>query len=170
MHKDLNFHPYKMVMVQALNDQDTVNRKTVCELRLNALGNDGVTHVLMMDEANFHLCGYVKSQKCRYWATDNPRDIRDIHQEPLHSGKVIVWCGVASFGLIDPYFFEDGVGRTVTINSVCYIETLRTFLEPDLQRLGVEIQTLWFHQDGATAHTAMNAMRILNEMFPARVI
>ena len=29
LHKDLNFHPYKMVMVQAINDDDTVNRKTV---------------------------------------------------------------------------------------------------------------------------------------------
>jgi hypothetical protein len=29
LREDLNFHPYKMVMVQAINDQDTVNRKTV---------------------------------------------------------------------------------------------------------------------------------------------
>ena len=29
LHEDLNFHPYKMVMVQAKNDQDTVNQKTV---------------------------------------------------------------------------------------------------------------------------------------------
>jgi len=29
LHENLNFHPYKMVMVQAINDQDTVNRKTV---------------------------------------------------------------------------------------------------------------------------------------------
>jgi hypothetical protein len=27
LHEDLNFYPYKMVMVQAINDQDTVNRK-----------------------------------------------------------------------------------------------------------------------------------------------
>jgi hypothetical protein len=47
-----------MVMVQAINDQDTVNRKTVCEVLLNALDN-----VLMMNEANFHICGRVSSQK-----------------------------------------------------------------------------------------------------------
>jgi hypothetical protein len=28
LHEDLHFHPYKMVMVQAINDQDNVNRKT----------------------------------------------------------------------------------------------------------------------------------------------
>jgi hypothetical protein len=87
LHEDLNFHPYKMVMVQAVYDQDTVNRKTVCEVLLNALNTDNLNHVLMTDEANFHHCGNVNSQNCRYQATENPRDI---HQKPLHSEKVIV--------------------------------------------------------------------------------
>jgi hypothetical protein len=75
LREDLNFHPYKMVVVQAINDQDTVGRKTVCEVLLNTLNNDDLNHVLMMDEANFHLCGNVNSQNCHYWATKNPRDI-----------------------------------------------------------------------------------------------
>jgi len=120
----------------------------------------------MTDEANFLLCGN-NSQHCRYWATESPRDI---HQKPLHSEKVIVRCGVASFGVIGPYFFEDEAGKAVTVNSARFTEMLRTFLEPELQRLGVKNQTLWFQQDGATAQTAGTAMRVLNEMFPARVI
>jgi len=62
LHEDLNFHPYKMVMVQALNDQYNVNRKTLSEVLLNALDNDDLNHILMTDEANFHLCGNVISQ------------------------------------------------------------------------------------------------------------
>jgi hypothetical protein len=38
-----------MVIVQASNDQDSVNRKTVCEDLSKALGNDGISHVLTMD-------------------------------------------------------------------------------------------------------------------------
>jgi len=94
LHEDLNFQPYKMVMVQAINDQDTVNRKTVCEVLLNALDNDDVNHVLMMDEANFNLCSNVNSQNCRYWATENHHNI---HQTLLNSKKVIyclVWCSI----------------------------------------------------------------------------
>jgi len=79
-----------------------------------------------------------------------------------------VWCSI--FGVTGPYFFEDEAGRAVTVNSACYTEILRTFLEPELQRLGVETQTLWFQQDRATAHTARTAMQVLNEMFSARVI
>jgi hypothetical protein len=90
---------------------------------LNALDNDDLKHVLMTDEANFHLCGNVSSQNCRYWATENPRNI---HQKTLHSEKVIVWCGVASFGVIGPYFFEDEAVRSVTVNSAPYTEMHRT--------------------------------------------
>jgi hypothetical protein len=52
-HEDLNFRPYKMVVVQAINDQDTVNRKPVCKVLLNTLDNNDPNHILMMDEANF---------------------------------------------------------------------------------------------------------------------
>ena len=43
LREDSNFYPYKMVMVQAISDQDTVNRKNVCEVLLNALDNDDLT-------------------------------------------------------------------------------------------------------------------------------
>jgi hypothetical protein len=92
-----------MVMVQAISDQDTVSRKNVCEVLLNALDNDDLNYVLMTDEANFHLCGNVNSLNCRYWSTEN---LRDIHQKPLHSEKVTVWCGVTFFGVIGPYFLK----------------------------------------------------------------
>jgi hypothetical protein len=56
--------------------------------------------------------------------------------------------------VISPYFFEDEGGRAVIVNSVPYTEMLHKFLELELQRLGVETQTLCFQQDGATAHNA----------------
>jgi len=81
-------------------------------------------------KAKFHLCGDVNSQNCPYWATENTRDI---HQKPLHSEKFIVWCGVASFGVIDPYFFEHEAGRAATVNSAGYTEivNVRLFTEQD---------------------------------------
>jgi hypothetical protein len=81
LYGDLNFHPYKMVMVHAINDQDTVNQKTVCKALLNALDND-LNHILITDEANFHLCGNIYSQN---WAIKNPHNI---HQKPLLFGVV----------------------------------------------------------------------------------
>jgi hypothetical protein len=117
-----------MIMVQAINDQDTVIKK-LCEALLNALDNNDRNHVLMTDEANFHLCGNVSSQNICYWATKNHHNL---HQKPLHSEKFIVWCRVTSFGVISPYFFEDETGRAVTVDSACYTEMLDTFLELEL--------------------------------------
>jgi hypothetical protein len=56
-----------MVMVQAIKDQHSVNRKT--EFLLDTLGKDELNHVLKTDEANFLLCGNVNSQNCHYWTT-----------------------------------------------------------------------------------------------------
>jgi hypothetical protein len=100
-NEDFNFYPYKIVMCQGINDQGTVNPKSLCEVLLNALDNDDHNHVLMTDEAKFHLCCNVNSQNCRYLATENPRDT---HQKALHSKKFIVLCGVASFVVNGPYF------------------------------------------------------------------
>lgn len=120
----------------------------------------------MTDEANFQLFGYSSSQNCHYWVTENTCHI---HQETLLSEKIIclVWCSIF---WVDWYIFlENKAGGAVTVNSTCYFETLRAYLKPNLQRFGVEIQILWFQQDGATAHTVRNAMWVLGTIFPDHV-
>jgi hypothetical protein len=167
LHEDLNFHPRKMVMRQAINYQNTVYRKILCDVLLNFRDNDDLNPVLMTGEANFHVCGNVNSQNCHYCTTENPRIT---HHKTLQSKKVIVWCGVASFGVMGPYFLEDEAGRAVKVNLARHSEMLRTFLELVLQGLGVETQTFWLQQDVATVRTARTAMRVLYEMFQLRMI
>ncbi|GBL77795.1 hypothetical protein AVEN_65611-1, partial [Araneus ventricosus] len=97
----------------------------------------------------------VNKQNFRYWAPNNPRQI---HKQSLHSERVTVWCAVADFGVISPYFFEEN-GKAVTVTSACYVDMLRNFLQPKLyehRNLAV-----WFQQDGATAHTAGISMDLL---------
>jgi hypothetical protein len=40
LHKDLNFHLYKMVAVQELSDRDMANRSTVAERLIGILSDD----------------------------------------------------------------------------------------------------------------------------------
>ena len=54
LHQDFTCHPYKVVVVKALNDQDTITQKNVCKDILKALGDNNINHVLMMDYINFH--------------------------------------------------------------------------------------------------------------------
>lgn len=166
LHMDLHFHPYKIVTVQELSERDKRTRSVCCNELLTTVNDQVLNQLLMTDEANFHVCGYVNTHNCRFWASDNPQEM---HERPLHSEKVVVWCGVASFGIIGPYFFEDGEGRAVTVTSQRYINMLQTFLAPELRQRGIADVT-WFQQDGATAHTSRASMGELREMFGARVI
>jgi hypothetical protein len=77
---------------------------------------------------------------------------------------------VAYFGVIGPYIFEDDKGVTVTVTSDCCTEMSRNFRVPELGWHGLDLQTLWFQQDGATAHTARNSMNVLWQMLPAHII
>jgi hypothetical protein len=77
---------------------------------------------------------------------------------------------VANFGVIGPYFFEDEDGRAVTVVAARYVEMLWNFLSQELSRLGTELSTIWFQQDGASAHTARAYMEVAREIFPERVI
>ena len=67
----------------------------------------------MTDEAHLQLDGYANKQNCRYWASENPLNL---HEQPLHSQKVTVWCAISTSGIIGPYFFEEN-NQTVTVNS-----------------------------------------------------
>lgn len=165
LHKDIKFHPYKYQMAHHLSDLDKGARLTFCEEFLHQHRGE-IHNLLMSDEANFHLDGVVNKQNFRYWGVENPHEL---FTKNLHSPKVVVWCGVASFGIIGPYFFEDENNRSVTVNSERYINMLQTFLIPELIRRGLNGAIL-FQQDGATAHTARNTMRILRDFFDGRII
>ena len=121
--------------------------------------------IITSDEAYFHLDGYVNKQTCRYWSTENPREL---HQKSLHSQKVAVWCALSKTGIIGPYFFEDEYGQAVTTNSERYVAMLQDYFIPHLEENEFDILNIWFQQDGATAHTA--SMNVVREAFPGRLI
>lgn len=168
LHNDLHHHPYKIQIVQALNEADYATRRRFCEEFLNLVDQDeDIVHNLWMsDEAHFHLSGYVNKQNFRFWSDVNPRQL---HQQPLHSAKVTVWCAMSSSGIIGPYFFEDALGNAVTVTSERYAYMLENFFTPQLAQYDVNEET-FFQQDGATSHTARVSMNIVNGLFPNHVI
>ena len=85
----------------------------------------------MNDEAHFHLSGVVNKQNFRYLSATNPIEL---HERPLHSSKVTVWCTISSFGIIGPYFFENERERTVNVTGPHYVHMLEKFLDPELAR------------------------------------
>ncbi|XP_075215399.1 uncharacterized protein LOC142321286 [Lycorma delicatula] len=150
------------MVMQKLSERDRASRIASCHAILENVPNNAV--VLSSDEAHFHLSGYVNKQNFRYRAENNPRQL---HERPLHSQHVTVWCAVADFGIIGPYFFDEE-GRTVTVTSQRYVHVLNNFLKPKPNEIGNPV--VWYQQDGATAHTERQSMEVLRQMFPGRLI
>jgi hypothetical protein len=120
----------------------------------------------MSDEAHFYLSGFVNRQHFRYWSTTNPTKL---HERPLHSSKVTVWCAISLFGIIGLYFFEDERERAVTVTGPRYVHMLEIFLGPELAHHPVTEET-FFQQDGAISHTTRDSMTAVRNLFPNHVI
>jgi hypothetical protein len=83
---------------------------------------------------------------------------------------MIVWSGMANFGVTGPYFFEDKDQHPVTVTLAQYVEMLQNFITPELSHHGTELSTIWFQQDGTTAHTVRASFQVIPEMFPDHVM
>lgn len=167
--KDLKSFPYKIQLVQQLCETDRPKRELFSQWLLQRFQEDPsfIDHVFFSDEAHFNLSGYVNKQNCRFWATENPQNI---HEDPLHSAKLTVWCAVSGRCIIGPYFFTNDEGDTVTVNGDRYREMISTFFIPELRRRRINLRRVWFQQDGATCHTANETLAILQHAFPGHLI
>ena len=101
LHRSLHMHPYKIMVVQELRERDYEIRTNLSQDILQSIPPTSVT--ICSDEAHFHLSGMVNKKNFRYWSQNNPREL---HQRPLHSPKVTVWCAMGSFGVWDPTFLK----------------------------------------------------------------
>lgn len=166
LHKDLGFHPYKLISVQKLSEGDYQQRLTFAQTVLDMFEENEDLTIIMSDQAHFHLNGVVNKQNCRFWASENPREM---HQRPLHSPKVTVLCGIGKCRIFGPFFFKED-GSTVTVNSARYVNMFENFFKQELRRRGINRRDVWFQQDGTTAHTARASMNVVRAAFPNREI
>lgn len=165
LKRDLKLHPYKFQMAQALNQKDFEKRLQFAvkmEESFRCFEN-----IIFSDEAHFYLNGMVNKQNFRFYSEENPQLIKETC---LHPQKVTVWAGLASWGIIGPYFFEDSRGAATTINQAGYQTMLRDFLGPELKNHRGYNRNTWFQQDGATPHTTKQSLAACNDLFPQQVI
>lgn len=65
--------------------------------------DDFVSKIRTSDEAYFHLSGSINQQNLHFWDTVNPHIM---HEDPLHSLKLIVCCGICGDKVIGHYFLN----------------------------------------------------------------
>ena len=142
--KKAKLHAYHISVVHELKEPDQVKRVAQCRWFQTILQeNPGILdYTWFSDEEWFHLSGYVNSQNSRIWASENPNAI---HEEPPHSEKIGVWCGMSRPRKVGPIFFD------ATITTAAYMEIFNTFVN---QLDDEELSIGYFQQDEATSHTS----------------
>lgn len=165
--KDLHLHAYKVQLAQELKPTDHAQRREFVEwiMEQQQVDADFSNKIIFSDEAHFHLDGFVNRQNCRIWGSENPRVIVE---KQMHPQRVTVWCGFWAGGIIGPFFFENAADQAITVNGARYRDMIIQFFVPKLQDMDVD--DMWFQQDGATCHTARETIQLLHESFPGRVI
>lgn len=145
--------------MQHIKDTDISSRLSFAQLMLR---NIDLTDVIWFSgEAHFTLAGHVNKQNMRFLGTSKP----DFYAErPLHSQKFTVWAALSSIGIIGPFFYEED-GETTTVTSQRYLTILKKKFLPELRRRYIEMNNVWFQQDGATPHTAKIVLEWLAEKF-----
>lgn len=61
-------------------------------------------------------------QNYRNWSSEN-----SLHQQPLHSPKVTVWCAMSSLGIIGLFFLKDEKECDITVTVVRYADMMNQF-------------------------------------------
>ncbi|XP_066149124.1 uncharacterized protein [Euwallacea fornicatus] len=167
--KHNKWNPYKIHLLQELNEDDNDRRLQFCEIMSEKMINnpDYLFNVCFSDECTLFLNGTVNRHNCRYWSDTNRRIYHEVHtQRPQ---KLNVWTGIFGDHIIGPFFLPGNLtGDT-------YLDLLENTVNPALIEIMENNQRYHeenpiFQQDGAPPHYAIPVRQFLDETFPDRWI
>ena len=118
-------------------------------------------NIFFLDEASFHMNGFVDKHNIRYLCESNPHKTLG---RVMISPKRRVWCALSKNQLIGPFFFGDD-----TVNAKNYLTMRQLFSVPAVKRLR-KVRSIIFQQDEAPAHFARDVREFLDQNFPNRWI
>jgi hypothetical protein len=167
LHCHLHYLPFRIQIMQKTSARDKVCYIQFWNQFLDLVwDNPGVVNALLMSgKAHFHLSQATWTNKI--FITGLHTTLNELHQRPLHSSKVTLWCTVSSTSTVGPYFFEDDVEHAEIVNTEGYEVMLENFLVNALHHCELPVR---FQQDGATVHTGQICMAVLGQVFPQWLI
>uniref|UniRef100_A0A3Q3KZL0 DUF4817 domain-containing protein n=1 Tax=Mastacembelus armatus TaxID=205130 RepID=A0A3Q3KZL0_9TELE len=155
-------HPYKLQLLQHLNEDDPDRRTQFAEWAKQKLEQDPqfTQKILFSDEANFYVNGEVNKQNHRYWSDTNPHWIDP--SKTVGTKKVMVWCGIWGTKIVGPFFINGNLKATG------YLKLLHDVFPSLCTEAGTFPE--FFQQDGAPPHYGCQVRAFLDEQFPEKWI
>lgn len=127
LHNRLHMFPYKIQMLQELEDRDPAARTWFANWCMENIQSDRsfLHRIIFSDECVFHVDGKVNKHNVRIWGTENPHAYREVAR---NSDKVTVWCAMSVNGVIGPYYFDEP-----NVSGASYLQLLKNFFLPMTQ-------------------------------------
>lgn len=162
--KKFKFHPYKIKLLHELNEDDYDRRLEFCENISQRITDSRhfLYNICFSDESSFFLNGTVNRHNCRFWSDENPHVFHEVHTQTPQ--KLNVWAGIFGDRIIGPIFIDGN------LTGERYLEILEDMVYPILVDI-VENDDryseahLFFQQDGAPPHYAVNVREFLDTNF-----
>jgi hypothetical protein len=103
-------------------------------------------NVLFTDESSFPLHGHHNPSVARYWSRENKH--LSVPLRTQYPQKVNVWAGILGNNIVGPFFINGN------LNGERYLQLLQQQILPAIRNLNVNLEEIWFQQDGCPAHNA----------------
>lgn len=157
-------HPYHYRPAHELIEADYDKRMEFSRwyLRMCNNDNDFGRKILFTDEASFTRDGVFNYHNNHYYAYENPHLVRE--QGYQHQFRLNAWAGVFDDIVIGPVFLPLG------LTSAIYLDLIVNELPNMLRAANINIDDIWFQQDGAPPHWGRVVRNRLDEIFPNRGI
>ena len=169
--KKRGFHPYKPSVGQILTDDQKLQRLEfdswlqICI----TITPDFLQIVAFSDEKWFFLHQAPNRQNYRQWSKENPHEILGIKKQG--DVKIMCFLCVVDGVILEPYWFEDSNGKSISVNTDEYIKMLKNHTISQLKKFEIfKTKKMWWQQDGATCHTSDKSLDFLREHFGDRII
>lgn len=158
------YKSYKIRTTQQIFPEDRERRMVFCEQVMERANNDDdfINRICFTDESSFAMLGKHNPSVVRFWYRENPHVRMDYRTQ--YPEKLNVWAGVVGNNIIGPFFIDGN------LNGQRYLELLQNQIIPELQQLPVDIQQIWYQQDGCPSHNAVSVQEYLNDTFPNHLI
>ena len=126
LKNDLQLYPYRLQIKQTLTQNNMAKHVEMCQWFKSKIKEDPdfFQNVWFINEAHFSLSGHANNKNSVFWWSQAPDEVL---QRPLHSVKCTAWVAVSKHCIIRPFWFENDVGETITINKERYIVVLNKF-------------------------------------------
>ena len=153
MRQDIQFHPYVLVKQQALLPRDSALRLEFCHWFTEICQEDQtfLPNLITSDEAVFSLNSEVNTHnviKYSPYGQGHPNDHYIDHRQG--AGQVMVGIGLTGDGRILGPHFANG-----NLDSREYLRIIRyDVIQREFAALGINLENVWWQQDGAPAHTS----------------